>query len=601
MRDACRSIELDLSAWMDGELSVARAETVRSHVEACRACSAEQQMLAGVGSTLRRWDAAETRYLATNAFRSRVLEQIGAPASAAGSSAAGAPDRRGRLVLVRAAAAAVVVVATGAAVAMALPRGIGDDAERIARLEAQLQELTGRAETGPDGAVAVPSTSTPIDVARLEDWQPVVTPAEDTAALGGDTAPAEGVERALPEAWEEHEDRWIVGDSFPALDEFRRRERDLRFRADVRRRLAAGANVSPERPTTDRPAGGPLASYLGGLRVSEGTFAPYAQVQVWPIESDAPEGVVDAPLTASEALREKSLEVTESARGGAVLVENSDRRGRAVMLLAGDVLHGGRRDRVVAEDVILAAGQRRQVRSVATGDARRSRRRYSRSDGMAPVGVRALLAAGAGEAAIDGVVEAALPWLGAAGGNGLDAVYGNDELLRRADSYVSRFTSRLDRPRVVGFAVAAGGDLLGVEVFGDHDTFDALSRRALRSYVLEALARPRLEGSTPGREVVTAALTASHRATRDDQTAFVDTAANLRGYGLLESGHVHHAIVFTDRSVAPGAASAAAARGAAGALPTAPGTVVDDEPGTENGPGRGDESGGTGLSSGSER
>lgn len=590
----CDRFEPELSAFLDGELPAGQHGAVGAHVESCPACARELERLRAVGVVLRRWDAEETRYATTNAFRTRVLARLepGTPRASRAPGRAAAPP----VLLARAAAAAIVLVAAGAAVSLALPRHVGVE---LARLEAELRRgATGEPETAPSDVAPVDVAPSPRpETARVAWGESVVTPIEDTATRS-ETA-------AAPELWEEHGRDRIVQDAFSEYDRFLRERRELELLEELRRARGDTSTVA-ERPTSDATPVTPLGRYLGSLEVAEGSYAPFQQVQVWPIVERGAHEAVDAaaPLTAEEALALKALRVREG--DDALVIENRDRRGRAVLVLAGDVFQGGRQDRVAVEDVILEPGQTRSVRALATGDERRSMRRtFSRSDGLAPHRVRALLARGAGQSTLDRVVAASLPMLGAAGGDGsLAEIFDNDQLFTRAERYVRALSPRLEREHVVGFAVAAGGDLLGVEVFSDEATFAALRTRALRSYVLEALARPRLVGDAPGRDAVEAALRgaghAANSGTSGEVAAFLDPEARLGGFGLVTDGIVRHAVVFAGEQVGSDGIATGRLRGAFGDLPG----PADDLGGPDDaatGPARGASETGGGLGPGTDR
>jgi hypothetical protein len=584
----CDHFEPELSAFLDGELPAVEHGAVGAHVEMCVACARELERLRAVGVVLRRWDADETRYATTHAFRSRVLSRLGSvPGERGAEPGVGAPA--GRLLLVRAAAAAVVLLSTGAAVSLALPRDSGGE---LARLEAEFAAWRAEREAQADATASGADASTETDASavpaprlpRLGRWHSVVTPVEDTPG-----SPAETV--AAPEVWEEHGPDRIVQDAFGQYDRFHRERRELELLEELRR-VQAMTSAAAERPTSDDSPVTPLGRYLGTLRVAEGSYAAFQQVQVWPIVRDRARTVANESLTipADEALALKVLRVREGE--GTLVVENRDRRGRSVLVLAGDVFHGGRHDRIVAEDVLLEPGQTRSVRALATGEARRvARRTFSRSDGLAPHRVRALLAYGVTQETLDDTVAASLPSLGVAGGDGsLASIFENDQLFSRADRYVRALLPRLEREGVVGFAVCAGDDLLGFEVFSDESTFAAMRTRALRSYVVEALARPRLVGEGPGREAVAAALVRAGRAansgTSGEVAAFLDAEAELGGFGLVTDHAVRHAVVFSGDRVGVDVIASGRLRSGLGDAPVSPGELGGDtDAGT--GPGRG--------------
>ncbi len=606
----CDRFEPELSAFLDGDLDESESRSVAAHADRCPSCAASLERLRAVGSVLRRWDADETRYATTNAFRARVLSRIGPEASDGTPMAVSAPPLRvvpANQILVRAAAAALVIVSLGAAYSMTRSSASGTDLARLEHsLLLALEERNAAADdttagTATDGG-ATPIVATAMTIERLSPWETVVTPSEDTPSS------LQAAPRPVPEVFEEHGDVRILQDAFAQWDRVQRELRELALR-EVREdvlRLQASAVAAADRPTSDEIPVTPLGRYLGSLQVAEGSFAPYQQVQVWPIVRAASgDNSVAAPLPVDEALGFKVLHVREGSQPETLFLENTDRRGRSVLVLAGDVFHGGRRDRIAMEDVLLLPGQERHVRALGTGDTRRStRRRFSRSDGLAPQRIRALLVRGIDQGMLDRRVAAVLPQLGLAGGNGsLDGIFGNDQLLSRADDYVRALSQRLDNTEVVGFAVAAGDDLLGIEVFPDHTAFTAMRSRTLRSYVLEALSRPRLVGDPPARASVVTALRLSGRAanfgTAGDVAAFIDTEAGLGGYGLLDRGNAVHAVIFDDAGL--GATIGSGAAGSrAGPLDSPDGpTDLGDGTGADTGPTRGDTGGDAGLGAGS--
>ncbi len=596
IRGDCAEHEPDLSALLDGELEPAREREIRRHVEACGPCARDLARLGAVSGVLRRWESAETRAVATPVFRRRVLQRIGGEpvdGAEAGDGAEGGatdePTPAGRVLLMRSAAAAVVLVGLGAGAALALsarrpanPLDVADLRAEIERVRTEARDAVARIENAPTRAERIP-----LDVQPLETWQSVVAWPDD----GGDDIGAPETPGYQPQ-WEEHGDRRIVQDTYADFDRFHRDRRELALTAEWRRLAAAAALNVPDRTTAAAPASAPLGTFLAALDVAEAS-RPYKEIQVFAITRPGRAADFVTPLMTAEALRLRGLRATESGDGGSVVLENRDLGGRPVLVIAGDVLAGGGRDRVAAEDVLLAPGQRRSVRTRTSGRAHKRRSKtFRHSDGVAPLRVRALLATEAPQSEIDAAVAASLPWLGSAGGRGsLDDLFGNDQLISRADRYVRALTPRLGGDDVVGFAVAAGGELLGIEVFGDATTFQAASDRVLRSYVLEVLSRGSVRGSPPSREDVVAALAAARIAAdagggRDGGlVTFVSPEAGLLGRALVENGRVQHAVLLTDAALPAGGGAITEPRGAAEGASVDLGEGGDTEP--PDGPGRG--------------
>lgn len=590
MTHPCPRYEPELSAYLDGETTPALRAEIESHLRVCDSCRAAVGQLRLVSRTLRRWDAQETRYAASTGFRNRVLSKVGA------GRATGRSDAAWRI------AAGIALVAAGAGgFALVSPRLADRDPAANDRVAAQLDRLekllrerpaTNAGAVSPDGAAGVE---------RLAPLGPVVAePVPDDAP----PAPA-----AAPDVFEPRGDEHFLRDALPDHDAFSRERRFLALQEQLRR-MQESPVASAERPTSEHTAApSPLATFLGEVRVAPGNYPPFEQVQVWPIEltgarpSDRPRAIPCA-----EAIAQEILSVTESPTRETIVVEVNPDSKRPVLVLAGDVLAGGRQDRVAREDVLVAPGEKLSIPTYTSGRQRppTSYKGFNYSQGVAPPDLRALVAVdralmsgGLGQTAFDAAVARTVGALASPGRLGsLDNLYSNPELVQQADRYVKKFEKRLDAPNVVGFAVSAGGNLLGVEVFGDHATFADHRARVLRSYVMAALAPLRLEGATPSRESVAAILAAAPKGAfhAESQTVsgtfsvFRGVEGAAFGFGLLDGSRVVHSVFFT--SVPPGAepGTAPTGRRAAGD-PTPP---ISDPHGSTP-PTRGDADGGAGV------
>lgn len=552
----CPEFDADLSAHLDGELPAARRAEVEHHLARCKACARTRRRLENVSSVLHRWDAEETRYAHSHAFRNRVIDRVGGGKGVPSH----APSRVRTLERLVAAAALLGAAALGAVGASRLSSGDGPDvASRLDALSSELDQLradVGRgASTGGDTAGADAGAAP-----ALAPWEPVLGDAEPLAPFDSGTAAT-----ALEPVWERHGSLSILQEHVPELDRF---ENDRRLLA-----LAQLVNESRERP---RPEASttiaaaplpPLARFLGETEVRFGTGEAFREVQVWPVvipAAAAKSGT--APLTANEAMRERVLRVKESAFQGMeemVVLENRDQN-RAVLVLSGDVFVGARQDRVAENDVLVPPGSTLSVRTLTSGKRRSGARSRTFSDapGVAPLGLRGLLAAKSGQIGFDGAVGQVISDLASQNkSNSIEKLYSSNQLSNQMSTYLKHFAERLEAPDVVGFAVAIGPDVVGLEVFGDRATFESLYTRALRTYVLEALSRDRITGG-PARDAdVTALLAAARRGVVPEDTSsgsgrvawIEDVASAAFGFGLLDVEGVVHAMVFPNRPAgAPG-------------------------------------------------
>jgi hypothetical protein len=568
----CAHFEPELSAYLDGELDAAERARLDAHLHACARCAAELRELRRVGESLRRWDAQETRYAQSTGFRNRVLARVGGHADAPVEEI-----RTWRRAAWAAAAAAGVVGAFAWATTRPAAVGGADLDDLRARVEA-VERSVASLPAGEHGAHDATGAARADLPDRIGDIPPIVGPAARASVAS--------VPEDERDPWEARGDGMLLRDAVPEYERFVNERRRLSIEERLARveRKDTGSGATA---TVAAPAPTPLGALLAQASVSTTHFPPFERVQVWPIEmSNAPRG--PRPLLLEAAIDERAVAVTEDAQGN-VVAENSDLKGRSVLLLAGDVIRGGRCDRVLRESVLLAPGRRMSlpVFGASTVRAGTTYRSFTRSRLLAPADLRALLAAGAlGESVaqrdVDDTVRSSLLDLGSPGGeSSLENLWTNSELQREVSRYVEAFRKRLDRPNVVGFALAAGGEIVGVEICGDTESFRALRDRLVRSHVLSALSRSGDEflGAPPPDAAVQAVVAAACRAVFDEPAGSGDGTLGLFrsldggvfGAGLLDGTHVVHASIFAGLPEPGAGAAARGARGPLGRGPTAPG------------------------------
>jgi hypothetical protein len=201
-----------------------------------------------------------------------------------------------------------------------------------------------------------------------------------------------------------------------------------------------------------------------------------------------------------------------------VLVNRSK---RPLLLLAGELVSGGKQDRIIAKDRIVAPGADPLPLDVFCVEHGRwsSGAQFSASKTIVHPSVREKAAVAQDQQEVWGAVRsgttaAASPSAPAARlstrelssviasdahSEAYDKIYQSRAVGGSIDSFVeevqrrfSRATSGLKGERVVGVVVAYGGEVAWSDIFASGDLFDHYWSKLLRSYAVEALARPTL-------------------------------------------------------------------------------------------------------------
>ncbi len=207
---------------------------------------------------------------------------------------------------------------------------------------------------------------------------------------------------------------------------------------------------------------------------------------------------------------------------------------KPLILLAGEVVTGGKQDRVIAKDRIVPPGADPlplDVFCVERGRWAGASTQFAAAKMMVHPSVRekavvdrdqsevwAAVRTGGIRSAETGIANAgvvdSVP-MGVVGGvlgsvisreaqsESYAKIYGSEQVSAHVEAFVdemarrfARATAGLKQDRVVGIVVAYGGELAWADVFASNPMFDRYWTKLLRSYTVEALARPTLKEKT---------------------------------------------------------------------------------------------------------
>jgi hypothetical protein len=223
-------------------------------------------------------------------------------------------------------------------------------------------------------------------------------------------------------------------------------------------------------------------------RLTLGAAATQGALSVlWLHRKDPPGGPTPEILTLDEGRARGVLVVTERAQA-TVPELTAENRGKAyVLLLAGEILIGGKQNRVLREDLLLPplSGPRSiSVYCVEQGRWNEGRKEFESRASVVQPSVRSQVLRRAEQSRIWSGVGFAARDFGAPSATGsYQAIYDKPEV----KAHLEQATRSLDAtPSAAGAAVFVGPSLAGVDVFGTADLFAREWPKLLRAYALEA-------------------------------------------------------------------------------------------------------------------
>jgi hypothetical protein len=234
-----------------------------------------------------------------------------------------------------------------------------------------------------------------------------------------------------------------------------------------------------------------LAAFLTGVDVDDAVDAPGLAV-VW--LRAAPGRRPVEVLSLDDALERGALHIAERAQAVVPTLTVDNRGSSHVLLLAGEILVGGKQNRVVKEDVLLPprSGPRDiGVYCVEQGRWDTGRTGFDSRGSMAAARLRSEVLQGSSQSRVWAEVDRYTRSRAAASpSRDFQAVYENPamrERLRQVEGLL-----RAPSPKVTGAAVTSG-TALALDVFHDGRLFARLWPKLLRAHSLDAAA----DGSAP--------------------------------------------------------------------------------------------------------
>ena len=228
-----------------------------------------------------------------------------------------------------------------------------------------------------------------------------------------------------------------------------------------------------------------VKTLLGDLKI--GKPRTHKNMIVFPIHFGGKQAPGDW-ATLDDAVAAGHLKVTEKAQASVPEVVMENTGARAVLLMSGEIIKGGKQTRVVRKDTIIEARQEVAV-AVLCIEQRRwaGGKDFKHSSNMAPARIQGLLKSGAGQGRVWEGVRGTLRSFGAESrteslDEGLDS-----PKAKKAFGDAHRDLGKFSPPEVVGIAVADArtGKVIGLELFGRRDLFERLQGKLIEGYTTD--------------------------------------------------------------------------------------------------------------------
>ena len=254
--------------------------------------------------------------------------------------------------------------------------------------------------------------------------------------------------------------------------------------------MASSRRGPIEKKATTCSAVNPIVYYADHLRVEEPER--HGNLSLFPVSAPS----VKAPavtLTLTQAVKQGLFEVMEMKESEVNRLRVRNRAKEPVFIMAGEMLRGGKQDRIAGDDLIVPPKTTLTVAVFCVEHGRWAGRESSFSVGHSLAGARVRQSAGrgGGQGAVWSRVEEQQKALGAPSATGaLRSVHDSEAVRDQMKPYLRALSDLPDEHhKAVGVVAVVGDQIIAADLFSSRKLFETMWPDLLEAYVIDALER----------------------------------------------------------------------------------------------------------------
>jgi hypothetical protein len=230
-----------------------------------------------------------------------------------------------------------------------------------------------------------------------------------------------------------------------------------------------------------------------------GSPVVHRHLAVFPVWRRTPADVGDY-LTLDEAQRARVILIEEHPSESVPTVVIRNIGGRPIYIIAGEIIIGGKQDRMISHDVLVPAGKEIEVsvRCVEHGRWRGKTQRFESGGALGSVGVRTALQFKNQQDVWNEVSKACEEHEAFSQSGTYGAILSNTDVENRSKPFMNAMKKGLKDKRMIGMVMALNGEIVCADIFAGPEFFAKVKEKLLEAYVLDAVSADVRTTEVPG-------------------------------------------------------------------------------------------------------
>lgn len=228
--------------------------------------------------------------------------------------------------------------------------------------------------------------------------------------------------------------------------------------------------------------------------------ATYKHLAIYPVFKKKMVEIGDY-LTLDQAQQARVIVITEKSDASVPMVIIRNKSRRPIYIMAGEIILGGKQDRMVSFDILIPAGKELEVevRCVEHGRWHGKSAEFKSGSALAPKSVRSATQFADQQEVWNKVAEITEKHGARSGSGTYGAILSSDDIDKKSQPFLTAMKQGLSDDRMVGMIMALNGEVICVDIFANPKFFKEVKEKLLKAYVLDAISAEEKTSRFPGK------------------------------------------------------------------------------------------------------
>jgi hypothetical protein len=229
--------------------------------------------------------------------------------------------------------------------------------------------------------------------------------------------------------------------------------------------------------------------------------AKHNHLTIYPVYREIEVDVEDY-LTLDEAQKTNIIEISEKPNASVPSVTIRNNGGKHIFIMAGEIILGGKQDRMISFDVLIPPGKEMdvEVKCVEHGRWHGKSKKFKTGSALGSKGVRSALQFKGQQEVWNEVSKACAQNSALSESGTYKAILSSQEVEKKSKPYLNAMNKQLNHKNMAGMIMALNGEIVCLDIFENPTYFSKVKDKLIKAYVLDAISTEIVNTDSPDKD-----------------------------------------------------------------------------------------------------